>query len=147
MTAIHAFIDNFNKGDVAAAEAAHVAQPTIIDEVAPHHWDGAGAFRAWAGDLDKAAKAAGDTNQKVTLGKASRTVVDGDAAYVVVPATFTYKEKGKAMVEPASMTFSLRQEGGGWKITGWSWNGTTPRAAAPKAPPAAAAAPATPPKT
>ncbi|MBW8815216.1 MAG: nuclear transport factor 2 family protein [Caulobacterales bacterium] len=146
MTAIHAFIDNFNKGDVAAAEAAHVAQPTIIDEVAPHHWEGAGAVRAWAGDLDKAAKAAGDTNQKVTLGKASRTIIEGDVAYVVVPATYTYKEKGKAMVETASMTYALHLEGDAWKITGWSWNGTAPHLAAPKASPAAAA-PATPPKT
>lgn len=148
MGAIHAFIDNFNKGDAAAAEAAHVAAPTIIDEFAPHHWEGAGAFKAWAGDLEKSDKAAGISNEKVTLGKASRTVIDGDTAYVVVPATYTFKQKGKAMAEPASMTYALQKDGDAWKITGWSWNGTVPHAAAPKAPAApAAAAPATPPKT
>lgn len=141
MTAIHAFIDNFNKGDAAAAEAAHVAEPTIIDEVAPHHWAGAGAFKAWAGDLEKNDKAAGISNEKVTLGKASRTVIDGDTAYVVVSATYTYKQKGKAMVEPASMTYALTKDGEAWKIAGWSWNGTVPHAPAPKAP-AAPAAPA-----
>src|SRR5512146_1542866 len=68
MTPIRQFIDSFNKGDIKTAEATHVAAPTIIDEVAPHHWQGQGAFQAWAGDLDKDAKAKGQTDEKVTLG-------------------------------------------------------------------------------
>src|SRR5512147_1222046 len=50
---IHQFIDNFNKGDAAAAEAANVPTGVIIvDEVPPHLWQGPGAFKAWAKDLD-----------------------------------------------------------------------------------------------
>jgi len=37
-------IDSFNKGDPAAAEAANVSTGVIIiDEVAPHLWQGPGA--------------------------------------------------------------------------------------------------------
>lgn len=139
------FINSFNKGDVKAAEATHAADAVIIDEFAPHRWVGPGAFGAWAADLDKDAKAKGQTNQHVGLGKADRVLVDGDTAYVVVPATYSYKEKGKAMVEPAHMAFSLAKSADGWKISGWTWAGTVPHAAAapkPKAtPPAAPAAP------
>ncbi len=136
------FINSFNKGDVKAAEATHAADAVIIDEVAPHRWLGPGAFGAWAADLDKDAKAKGQTDQRVSLGKAERVLVDGDTAYVVVPATYIYKEKGKAMVEPARMAFSLAKTADGWKISGWTWAGTVPHAAAPKPKPAAPATPA-----
>ena len=140
---IHQFIDDFNKGDVKGAEAAHLAAPTIIDEVPPHLWQGDGAFRAWAGDLDKAGKAAGDTDEKVVLGSVIRTQIDGDTGYAVLKATYLYKEKGKAMAEPAQMTFALKKDGGDWKIAGWTWAGTVPHAAtAPAAKPAEKAAPA-----
>lgn len=147
MSAVNQFIDDFNKGDTAGAKAAHVASPSIIDEVAPHNWTGPGAFDAWAKALQADAAKNGDTDEKVTLGKPTRNQIDGDTAYVVVRATFTYTEKGKAMVEPASMTYALRKQAGGWKIAAWSWNGGTPHAApvakpmtaAPMAKPAAPA--------
>ena len=45
---IHQFIDGVNKGDMKAAAAAHVAAPAILDEVAPHNWQGEGAVDKWA---------------------------------------------------------------------------------------------------
>lgn len=142
---IHQFIDSFNKGDIKTAEGAHVAAPTIIDEVPPHHWQGQGAFQAWAGDLEKDAKKNGQSDEKVTLGPAVRTQVDGDDGYAVMKATFSYKQRGKAMVEPAQMVFALHKEAGAWKITGWTWAGTVPHAAAAAKPAAKPAAPAAPP--
>jgi hypothetical protein len=145
---VHQFIDTFNKGDVNGAAATHAAGATIIDEVPPHIWTGDGVVKTWAADLEKNDKAAGISGDNVKLGKASRVQVDGDTGYVVVPATYTYKQHGKAMVETASMTFALHKDADAWKITGWSWNGATPHAAAPKAatakPADATAAPAKP---
>jgi ketosteroid isomerase-like protein len=136
------FINSFNKGDSKAAEATHTADAVIIDEFAPHRWVGPGAFSAWAAALEKDGKDKGQSAQHVGLGKADRVLVEGDTAYVVVPATYTYKEKGKAMVEPAHMAFSLAKGADGWKINGWTWAGTVPHAAA--APKPKAAVPATP---
>lgn len=127
MVPINQFIDSFNKGDVKAAEATHdSAAVSIIDEVPPHVWQGAGAFKAWAAALDADAKKHGQTDQAVKLGEPTREEVTGDRAYVVVPATFTFKEKGAAMAEQAQMTFALAKGAAGWKISGWAWTGPKP---------------------
>jgi len=123
---IHQFIDAFNKGDAKTAAAAHFASVSIIDEVPPHVWTGPKAFATWAADLEKNDKAAGISEEKVTLGAVTREVVSGQTAYVVIAATYTFKQKGVAMREPAQMTFSLAKEAAGWKIAGWTWTGPDP---------------------
>jgi hypothetical protein len=58
LSPIHHFIDSFNNGDSAAAEAANLSTGvTIIDEVPPHLWQGPGAFKAWAWTGSNAQKA------------------------------------------------------------------------------------------
>jgi hypothetical protein len=131
MAPIHKFIDSFNKGDTAAAAATHAAEAdlTIIDEVPPHLWRGPKAFQAWGADLESDAKTQGVTDPKVTLGAATRTERNGDAAYVVVAAVYTFKQRGAAMRESAQMTFVLKKGASGWLIHGWAWTGPKPRAA------------------
>ncbi|HET7218603.1 MAG TPA: hypothetical protein VFJ02_11175 [Vicinamibacterales bacterium] len=128
MAPITKFIDTFNKGDMAGAASTHAAEPdlAITDEVAPYFWRGAKAFESWAGDLDRDAKKNGITEQKVVLGSATRVETDGNAAYVIVPSTYTFKLKGVAMREAAQMTFTLKKGASGWLIHGWTWTG--PRA-------------------
>jgi hypothetical protein len=127
---IHQFIDSFNKGDAAAAEAANV--PTgivIIDEVPPYLWQGPSAFKTWAKDLDTHDKSAGMTGQQVTLGKVSLTQSAPDHAYVAMEAVYSFKQNGVAMREPAHMTFALRKGTSGWKIAAWSWTASKPQTA------------------
>jgi hypothetical protein len=126
---IHAFLEAFNKGDIAGAAATHSADAdlVIIDEVSPYIWRGAKAFTAWASALEAHDKAAGVTDQKVTLGTVTRAESDGTSAYVVVPSTYTFKEKGVAMQARAQMTFALKKGAAGWSIHGWTWTG--PKAA------------------
>ena len=48
--------------------------------------------------------------------------MSGDRAYVVVPANYTFRQKGKAVKETkATMTLALHKGAAGWRITGWSW--------------------------
>ncbi|HXQ47908.1 MAG TPA: hypothetical protein VN806_14920, partial [Caulobacteraceae bacterium] len=117
----------FNKGDIAGAQATNAADESIIDEVPPHEWHGPGAFQAWLADLGKASTAAGQTNEKVTLGQVLRDQIDGDTAYVVVKVTFNYLQHGKPVVEPAEISAALANQGGAWKITGWAWAGEVPQ--------------------
>ena len=63
---------------------------------------------------------------KVKYSAPVRSEVEGDAAYVVVPVQYVFKEKGKAMLEDAQMTFVLHREAGAWKIAGWVWSGKKP---------------------
>jgi ketosteroid isomerase-like protein len=118
---IHQFIDNFNKGDEKAAEATHVAEPIIVDEVAPYHWQGHGSFKAWLGDLDKHDKAHGVTDGLVKLGDPIRQEIDGDHAYVVMACDYLFKQKGVSMKAPAQMTFALQKDKDGWRISGWTY--------------------------
>ena len=127
---IRQFIDGFNKGDTKSAFAAYsTGDISIIDEFPPHRWVGPHAPQDWAADFDKQAKATGVSDPIVKYGKPTRTEIEGDVAYVVIPTTYLYKERGKAMAEEGQMTFALHNEAGGWKITGWTWTGVKPHPA------------------
>jgi ketosteroid isomerase-like protein len=131
MTApIHQFIDGFNAGDVNSAYAAYASgDVVIVDEFAPHLWTGPHAPQDWAADYDKHTQATGVTDGSVKYSAPTRTETEGDAAYVVVPTVYIYKEHGKPLTEEGQMTFVLRKEQGAWKIRGWTWTGVKPHAA------------------
>jgi ketosteroid isomerase-like protein len=122
---INAFLAAFNKGDVAGAAATHVSDASlvIVDEAAPYVWHGAKAVQAWAADLGAADTKAGITEQKVVLGAPTRVETAGDAAYVIAPAVYTFKEKGVAMRAASQMTFTLKKGASGWLISSWTWTG------------------------
>lgn len=120
---ISQFATAFNKGDMKAAKALHVASPTIIDEVAPHLWSGPNAFDSWGADLAKSEAAEGKSGGQVTIGAPTREVVSGDHAYAIAPTTYTFKQKGMTMRETAQMTFALDKQAAGWKIASWTWTG------------------------
>ena len=134
MAPIQKFIDSFNNGDTVAAAATHATGPdlTITDEIPPYGWRGAKAFQAWSTDLDSDAKKNGITDPAVTLSPPTRIERNGDRAYVVVPAVYTFKQKGTAMREAAQMTFVLKRSAGAtsWLIDGWTWTGPKAQAAA-----------------
>ncbi|MES2293955.1 MAG: nuclear transport factor 2 family protein [Pseudomonadota bacterium] len=123
---ISQFATAFNKGDMKAAKALHVASPTIIDEVAPHLWSGPNAFDSWGAALAKSEAAEGRSGGQVTIGAPTREVVSGDHAYAIAPTTYTFKQKGMTMRETAQMTLTLDKQAAGWKIA--SWTGTGPEA-------------------
>lgn len=127
------FITSFNKGDMAGAAAAHMSDGdlVIIDEVPPFMWRGSDALKIWAGDLAADAKKAGITDQKVTLGLATRAEINGTNAYVVVPAVYSFKQGRVSKRESAHMTFAMKMGPSGWLIHGWTWSG--PSAAKPAA--------------
>jgi ketosteroid isomerase-like protein len=132
MAPIQKFIDAFNKGDMAGAASTHAAEAdlTIIDEVPPFLWRGPQAFKSWSADLDADAKKRGITQPSVTIKAATRTESHGDSVYVIVPAVYSFKERGVSMRESAQMTFVLKKGPTGWLIHGWTWTGPKPQKAA-----------------
>ncbi|HEX2340595.1 MAG TPA: nuclear transport factor 2 family protein [Vicinamibacterales bacterium] len=132
MAPIQKFIDSFNKGDMAGAASTHAAEAdlTIIDEVPPFLWRGPQAFKSWSADLDADAKKRGITEPSVTIKAATRSESNGDdSAYVIVPAVYSFKERGVSMRESAQMTFVLKKGSTGWLIHGWTWTGPKPQKA------------------
>jgi len=120
-TTIHGMMDAFNNGDIAAVKAVHVTEPTIVDNVAPYSWSGAGSLDRWLGDLARSEAAAGMSDGNVWFGDAVDERVSGDHAYVVTPSRYTYKQAGKTMRESGFIAFVLVREGATWKVASWSW--------------------------
>jgi hypothetical protein len=127
---IRQFIDGFNTGNAQSAFAAYASGPiTIVDEFAPHIWTGPNAAHDWADAYDKHAQATGVTDGKVTYGKPTRVEQVADAAYVVMPTVYLYKEHGKPLKEEGQVTAVLNRESGAWKIRSWTWAGVKPHSA------------------
>jgi len=122
MAAVRQFVDGFNKGDTKKTVAACTDQTSIIDEFPPHEWHGAGACAKWLGDYDADARKNGITDGFVTLRTPRHIDISADRAYVVVPANYTFKKKGKPVKETNSMlTLTLEKNAAGWRINGWAW--------------------------
>lgn len=122
VAAVKAYDAAFNKGDMKTANAMCAPNAVIIDDFAPHVWQGADACGDWTKAIDASEKAGGVTDGVVTLGKPWRVTVTGDRGYIVVPTTYTYKQKGKPVVESgAAWTLAFQKIAGSWKITGWAW--------------------------
>lgn len=120
---VEGFVDAFNKGDTKAAGAVCAEQTQIIDEFPPYAWNGSGACAQWMAAYDEDAKKNGITDGVVTLGSPRHVDVTADHAYVVVPADYTFKQRGKPVREIAStLTIVLRKNAGGWRIMAWSWS-------------------------
>ena len=127
---IRQFLDGLNKGDTASAYAAYDSGPiAIIDEFPPHSWIGPKAAQNWAADYETTSKAAGVTDGIVTYGKPTRSEIEGDVAYVIIPTGLTYKQAGKPTAEEGQMTFALHATTAGWKIRAWTWTGGAPHPA------------------
>lgn len=130
MSPVRQFIDGFNSGDTKSAFAAYATgEIAIVDEFAPHRWLGPNAAHKWAAAFEKHSAATGVTDGHVTYSEPTRVEVEGAMAYVVIPAVYTYKERGKATMEEGQMTYVLRSGANGWKITAWTWTGVKPHAA------------------
>ena len=122
VASVHKFVDAFDKGDAKTAATMCANEASIIDEFPPNEWHGAGACAKWANDYDADAKKQGVTDGGVTLGSVRHVDITGDRAYVVVPAEYTFKQKGKAVKETGStMTLVLRKGASGWRIVAWTW--------------------------
>src|SRR5262249_37820527 len=122
VTAVQQYIDAFNRADVKAMAAMCADPMSILDGMAPHVWHGPAASEDWYKDVLVEGKHLGATNYHVTVGKPLHANVTGDAAYVVIPATMTFKLKGKLVTQSgAILTLALRQLPDGWRLASWAW--------------------------
>ncbi len=123
--AVHRYFDNLDKDEVKLETALAVCDShvSILDEFPPHEWHGPTACADWWKALNAYNEKSGITDGDATLGTAWSVDVTGDRAYVVAPATYTYKQHGKPVKESrAVFTVALKKTPAGWRITGWAWS-------------------------
>ena len=121
MSVLHQWVDNFNKGDLKSMVASCADQAAIIDDFPPHEWHGAGACTKWSTDFHAFTQTSEITEPAVTLGKPWHIDVTADRAYVVAPTTFSFKQKGKPVLQKGIITVSLQKSAAAWRMTGWAW--------------------------
>jgi ketosteroid isomerase-like protein len=122
------YIDAFNKGDTAGMAATFAVPGSIIDGMAPHVWQGPTAAQDWYRDVLIEGEHHGASEYFVTLGEPLHNDVTGDSAYVVVPATMTFKLQGKQITQSGAVyTVALRKLPDGWRIAAWAWAKGPPR--------------------
>ncbi len=111
----------FNQGNMKAWAASCASPASIVDDFAPHSWQGPTACADWASAYAVYSKHMGITGGVVTLGTAWHLTVNGNHAYAVYPATYTFKQHGKPMKEAGVFTLALQKGSAGWLISGWAW--------------------------
>ena len=128
MAAVRQYIDGFNKGDVEVMAETFDVPASILDGMAPHVWHGSTAAQDWYRDVLIEGKQHGASDYFVTVGEPLHNNVTGDSAYVVVPATMTFKVGGKQVTQSgAFFTVALRKLAEGWRIAAWAWAKGTQR--------------------
>lgn len=121
-------IDKFNGGDVKSWLSAQEDNALIVDEFAPHAWSGAGSPQRWLDAYAADSKTNGVSQGRVDYGKPLQATSDGKTAYIVLPTTYRFVQKGIRMAEPSSMTFVVNRSGDSWKIAGWTYSAAAPAA-------------------
>jgi len=115
-------MDKFNGGDTKAWLSAQADNALIVDEFRPHVWAGPGSPQRWLDAYAKDSQANGVTKPRVDYGKPLQATSDGASAYIVLPTTYRFVQKGTKMAEPSSMTFVVKKNGNEWKITSWTYS-------------------------
>jgi hypothetical protein len=118
---IMAVVNLWNSADSAKSISSCADDAIVIDDFPPFEWRGSGACASWSKAFDGFAQQNGITDPIGTIGKPKQFMIDGDRAYVVLPATFGYTMKGKPAKLTAIAAFTLHKTAAGWKITAWSW--------------------------
>jgi hypothetical protein len=107
--------------------ACFTSSGSILDGMAPHLWYGPTAARDWYRDVLVEGERAGAAEYFVTLGQPLHANVTGDAAYIVSPATMTFKVRGKQITQSGAIfTTALHKLADGWRIAAWAWTKGTP---------------------
>ena len=122
MAVVKSYLADMNNGDVANFTKLCAPQTVIIDDFPPHVWQGANACTEWLTALVAYDAKKGITPEALTIGAPRRLSVNGDQAYVVLPAGYKYTLQGKPVDETNSVwTISLQKSADGWRVTGWAW--------------------------
>lgn len=122
MSAVNQYIDAFNNNDGERMAAIFAVPGSILDGMAPHLWQGPTAAQDWYRDVLIEGEQHGAADYFVTLGEPLHNNITGDSAYVVAPATMTFKVNGQEVKQVgATFTVALHKVDASWRIAAWAW--------------------------
>ncbi len=118
---VQKWLDAFNKSDAKTVASLCTKDAIVLDDFAPHVWQGPTACARWYRDFQAFATKSKITEPVVGLGKAQHVDITGDVAYAVIPTTLEYKKDGKPVKATAIITLKLHKTATTWLIAGWAW--------------------------
>ena len=122
LAAVHQYLDCFNRGDMKGMAAVFAVPGQILDGMAPHVWQGPKATEDWYRDVLTEGKEHGASDYFVTVAEPLHNDITGEAAYVVLPATMTFRVKGTTVTQSGAVfSVALRKTAEGWRIAAWAW--------------------------
>ena len=120
LAVVNRYSDYFSKNDVKAVSLC-TDHAIIIDDFAPHVWQGEKACADWWRAFRADNERSGIANGVVKLGKPWRVSVSSDDAYAVFPITFSFTHNGAPATSRGVWTFALKKLAVGWRIAGWAF--------------------------
>jgi ketosteroid isomerase-like protein len=122
MAAVRKYVDAFNRGDATAMATTFAGSGSILDGMAPHVWQGPTATQDWYKGVLVEGKQHDVSDHFITLGEPLHNNVTGDSAYLVLPASMTFKLSGEHITQSGAVfTVGLRKLSDGWRIAAWAW--------------------------
>ena len=114
------FAEGMNTANYKLAGSGFVEDASIVDDMAPFHWQGKGSTAQWLAAIESAIQAGGTQGFAMKLGKPRQVQVKGDIAYAAVPTAFRYTINGQVGKGSNITTVVMKKGADGWRITAFA---------------------------
>jgi ketosteroid isomerase-like protein len=114
-------MDAFNKRAPDKLLRLYADDATFVDDVSPFVWDGARAGSRWYAKAMRYLKANAIADIHGVVGTPVESRLQGNAAYVILPVTWSGTAHGKPFIQRGAYTLTLRKIDNRWLITSQTW--------------------------
>ena len=124
MKPVNAVLSAMTKHDVQQFSSAYTPDAVIIDTQAPYRWSGSTAASDWLSALTAYGKLR--YARFTAFGNPMQVTHGANSAYITVLGALHGLRPRSGLHQNVLLTFTLREVGGGWKITTQSWTDVPP---------------------
>lgn len=125
MATINAVLTDTNANDLSRLDSYYTPNAVVVDEFAPYVWTGSQAASQWWAGVEQLNKKLQISGMKAAAQPVRHFDMSGEKAYVVVPLVLSYTYKNKPQKETGTITCTLLNTGGAWKIATQTWSTET----------------------
>jgi len=108
-------------GDESLLSAFASKGVVIIENFAPHLFEGEDAVQRWSQTILRWHKPPSDLVLKHKFGPPQDISIQDDLAFISLPTHWTISEKGNKFEEDGGWAFVLVQEDGEWRVRCYGW--------------------------
>jgi hypothetical protein len=119
---LNRFAEHVNRGEIPAALACFTHEPSIVEDIAPYHWQGPRAAGDWLTAMAENAQRHGMSGIHMAFGAPTMVMVEAGRGYAVLPGDLTYSFPEAAdRVVRGHVTFAVEKSGEAWTIETLTW--------------------------